>query len=116
MLRVHREGDSSMVKQTDRQMAHHLLVHRSAGYSSWHVLSVSRYRYLMSFAAVAVLVFVWCYAGDPFLRMFCLFCVGVYTGAFLRDFGWLRRLKMNWPFTERVIDWKKVEEMAKLDE
>lgn len=116
MLRVQRKGDSSMMKQADQERAHHLLVHRRTGYSFWHVLSVSRYRYLMSFAAVAVLVFVWCHAGDPFLKTFCLFGVGMYTGAFLRDFGWLRRLKMNWPFTERVIDWKEVEEIAKRSE
>jgi hypothetical protein len=37
---------------------------------------------------------------------------GMYCGALLRDIGWLRRMKRDWAFTARIIDWKKVEAMA----
>ncbi|MBN1359780.1 MAG: hypothetical protein JW993_04270 [Sedimentisphaerales bacterium] len=104
------------MKETHRQLARHLLAHRSKGYSFRYVMYVSRYRIALSLSYMAVLAFVLWYSEALLLQLICLFVIGMLVGAFLRDFGWLRRLKMNWPFTESVIDWKKVESIAQLEE
>lgn len=45
------------------------------------------------------------------------FCVlaGMTVGCALRDLGWLRRGRREWPTNERVIDWDKVQRMANGD-
>jgi hypothetical protein len=37
------------------------------------------------------------------------------VGCALRDLGWLRRGRREWPTNERVIDWDKVQRMANGD-
>lgn len=41
-----------------------------------------------------------------------LWVFGLFSGALLRDIGWLRRIRGQWPFTEKIIDWRKVETIA----
>ena len=36
----------------------------------------------------------------------------MFLGALIRDFGWLRRIKKLWPFTQKIINWQKVEDVA----
>jgi hypothetical protein len=49
---------------------------------------------------------------DLLVKGFCLWGVGMFMGMLLRDLGWFLRLKMQWPFTEAIIDWSKVEAIA----
>lgn len=43
-----------------------------------------------------------------------LFCglTGVLCGMLLRDIGWVRAIRKNWPFSDKVTDWEKVRRMA----
>jgi hypothetical protein len=40
----------------------------------------------------------------------------MFAGGILRDFGWLRHIKRQWPFTQKIIDWQKVEDLAEEQE
>jgi hypothetical protein len=40
------------------------------------------------------------------------FMVGMFLGAFVRDFDWLRSSRKTWPFTKKVMDWDLVQELA----
>lgn len=46
---------------------------------------------------------------------FVAFVLGLYVELFLRDFQWFSAQKKIWPFTEKVIDWQKVEEFADIN-
>jgi predicted signal transduction protein with EAL and GGDEF domain len=37
---------------------------------------------------------------------------GLTLGCALRDLGWLRKGRNEWPFNERVLDWDKVQRLA----
>ena len=37
---------------------------------------------------------------------------GLLVGAFLRDIGYYQVSRRTWPVTERVIDWKQVQELV----
>lgn len=37
---------------------------------------------------------------------------GMLTGAIFRDLGWLRRMRQNWPLSERITDRDEVERIA----
>ncbi|MCF7954730.1 MAG: hypothetical protein K9M75_02900 [Phycisphaerae bacterium] len=46
--------------------------------------------------------------------MVAVLFVGIFVGAFARGLGFFLSMKKGWPFTEKVIDWKKVEELAEI--
>ena len=44
---------------------------------------------------------------------FCGFVAGVVVGIFSRDSAWIKQTHAAWPFYVKIIDWNKVETMAK---
>jgi len=46
-------------------------------------------------------------------RIFGLLVIGMQIGALARDFGWLRRIKMQWPLSEKITKWELVEQIGK---
>ena len=44
---------------------------------------------------------------------FCGLVVGMVAGIFSRDSVWIRRQRIIWPFYARVIDWEKVQKIAR---
>ena len=93
-------------------MAKHYLAQRDREYSIAYVLRRSKRRYAFHIALMVVFVIGCTAAEDLWLKGFCLWSFGMYFGALCRDAGWLRRIKKAWPFTQKIIDWKKVEEIA----
>ena len=100
-----------MKANTDQTLARHCLAHRN-GYSITRVVRQAKLRYIFILAILVAFVFVLNSTIDPMLRALCVFAVGMLLGAVARDFVWLRQIKKNWPFNVRIIDWKKVEEIA----
>jgi len=49
-----------------------------------------------------------------FTAMWPVFAVvaGVVAGVFLRDVNWLIGIQRNWPFSDKVTDWGKVQKIA----
>jgi hypothetical protein len=39
-------------------------------------------------------------------------CFGLCLGAFLRDIGYYQVSRRTWPVSDRVIDWKRVQELV----
>ena len=105
-----------MKQNTEKQLALHLLAHKRRGYSILHILNASKYRYIFHLLLIAALICCYFWIKDKILNLFFLFTIGMLVGAVVRDIGWIRRMKMIWPFNERVIDWKKVEEIAEKKE
>ncbi len=103
-----------MTNQSDQQLATHILAHRG-GYSLRYVLQQSKLRYLF----IVILLCAFCvgavFAEDNFIWGFCLWGIGMSFGTIIRDIGWLRRIKQQWAFTERILDWSKIEELASGD-
>jgi hypothetical protein len=97
---------------TEQQLAQHMLAHRSKGYSLAYVLRKSAVRYAIHVGLVVLLAIWFCYTDELWYKGLCLWGIGMFLGAVLRDFGWLRRIKRQWPFTEKIINWKTVEDMA----
>jgi len=101
-----------MKKPTEQELAHHLLKHRDAGYSIGYVLLRSKVRYGIHIALIIGFAVVFLVAADLWLKGLSLWAIGMYLGALLRDIGWLRRIKMSWPFTQKITDWQKVQDIA----
>ena len=82
-----------MKKQTEQQLAQHMLAHRSKGYSLGYVLRKSVLRYAILVSVLALLV-VWFSTTDQlWYKGLCLWGIGMFTGALARDCGWLRRIR-----------------------
>ncbi|MBT7162402.1 MAG: hypothetical protein HN904_06455 [Victivallales bacterium] len=101
-----------MKTPTEQDLARHLLVHRRNGYSAGYVLRKSVRRYAVLVGILALFV-IWFHATDGlWYKGLCLWSIGMFVGALARDVGWLLRIKAQWPFTAKVVDWQKVEDLA----
>lgn len=69
-----------------------------------------RYAFQLALIAISIIGF---FTFTNFLyKGFCLWTLGAFVGAIARDLGWLWRIKKAWPFTEKIIDWRIVKELA----
>ncbi len=101
-----------MKKTTEQELARHMLAHRSKGYSLGYVLRKSAARYVVH-VCILVLFVIWFRTTDELrYKGLCLWGIGMFIGALARDAGWLRRIKKQWPFTEKIINWQTVEDIA----
>jgi hypothetical protein len=101
-----------MKKQTEQELARHMLAHRSKGYSLAYVLRKSAARCAI-LVAILIAFAIWFHATeDPWQKGLCLWGVGAFLGALARDIGWLRRARRQWPFTEKIVNWQRVEDLA----
>ena len=100
-----------MKPEKEKQLALHLLAHKEKGYSILYVLKKSKLRYCIFILLLGL--FIWGFLET--LNLTFLFMAGMFTGALLRDFSWLRGIKGSWPFKQKIIDWDKVEKIAEID-
>ncbi len=101
-----------MKTSREQELARHLIKHRDAGYSIAYVVRRSRVRYGIHIAVLVGFVVLFYTTEDLWLKGFSLWAVGMFLGALVRDVGWLRRIKRNWPFTQKITDRQKVEDIA----
>jgi hypothetical protein len=111
-------GDTEeiMKKQTYKQLARHLLAQRTNRYSFRHEMSFHPYLNMYPLVIIGVFTFIVCITEVSFTRGISLIGIGILIGSFNSGFARMRGLRRDSPFTEKVIDWNKVEEMAELDE
>ncbi len=96
----------------EQQMAKALLQNRTGGFSIRRLIRRSGPGYLLTaLIAVIFLAFSLCQADIP-IRFLCLTAFGLYCGALLRDIQWITKIKKDWPFTSRIMDWPKIEAIA----
>ncbi len=101
-----------MKKITEQTMARHMLAHRDKGYSVFYVLRLSAWRYALLVGLLLLSVVALRSTDDYTVKGFCLWASGMFLGALCRDIAWFRRIKRSWPFTQKITDWQKVEEIA----
>ena len=93
----------------DSERARMLLRHREKGFSILRAIRGAIRRYILSLVILATLiVFV---VLHPQIRLLWI-GIGMYAGMFLRDLGWYGAVKRTWAFTERTVDWDRVQEIA----
>lgn len=100
----------------EKTYARKLLESRRVRVSVGRVLRANVRRYLILLVALAVVV--GCAWSEPSAWMTngAFFFGGCVLATFLRDWGWARVSQRSWPFSEKVIDWRLVEEMAAEEE
>lgn len=98
--------------QQEQKLAQHMLAHREKGFSVGYVIRRSAWHYLILLALTTVMLAATVTTEDRLLQLFFMWGFGMFAGAILRDVGWIRRIKKNWPFSQKVTDWPKVEAIA----
>ena len=103
-----------MKQLTEHTLAKAYLVHREKNYSTAFVIRGAIRIYILQITVFLIALWGVFSSNDssPF-KTLCIWCVGVTMGAFIRDAGWFRRMKALWPLTQKLIDWQKVEAIAK---
>lgn len=102
-----------MNTKQEQQLAQHMLAHREKGYSVGYVIRRSAWRYLALLVLATAMLAAAVTTKDRFLQLVFMWGFGMSAGAILRDVGWIRRIKKNWPFSQKVTDWPKVEAIAR---
>ncbi len=103
----------SMQRNQEKQYARLMLAQREKGCSVASLARRSAWRFLLLLLLAAGMLGVCLTTGNPAKQLLFLWGSGMFTGAILRDIGWMRRMKKTWPFSKKVTDWSKVEAIAK---
>ncbi len=99
------------MKNIEKITAIRLLEQREKGWSIIYAIKIMKMRFVSYMCIISIAIFLKS-LSPPFLATWFLIVAGIMVGAFLRDIGWLIRLKKNWPFTEKITDWNKVKAIA----
>lgn len=98
-----------MKKITETEYAKELLQQKADGFSIRRILRRTKRRYILSSCILAIGIIGICLRPEH--PMYWVI-TSVYVGAFLRDYGWFKAAKRQWPLAEKMIDWVKVKEVA----
>ena len=102
-----------MKMKQEQQLARHMLAHREKGYSVGYVIRQSAWRYFILLVLATGMLAASFTTGERVFQLVFMWGFGMFAGAILRDVGWIRRIKRNWPFSQKITDWAKVEAMAR---
>ncbi len=69
--------------------------------------------YLKGWSVLAVMMLIYAAAMAILPVPAMCFAIGICAGAILRDFGFLRKTILVWPFVEKYLDWERIEEAEK---
>ena len=69
---------------------------------------------MQTFIAVGFLIVVLVFPPDKY-GLWLGIAAGMLLGAQLRDLRLMALVRKSWPFTEKVTDWEKVEELARVE-
>lgn len=101
------------MKQSEKARAERLLKLRAEGADfRWNYILKSKRTWMV---VVVIGLLVSFAVGDPedLALNRIIFCLtGVFIGRILRDIIWLKDIVDAFPFTEKVINWEKVEKIA----
>ena len=105
-----------MKQLTEHSLAKAYLVHRDKNYSTAYILKGAIGHYVIDTVFFLLFVIGAFTLNTPYPRGICIFCVGMGIGGYIRDAGWFRRMKTQWPLAKMFIDWPKVEAIAKQEQ
>ena len=92
------------------KLANNLLAQREEGFSISRNIRKSWKR--LSFRLAMLVISIYFYFSAAPNEVFLL-VIGILIGGTLQDISWVWRIGKNWSFTEEIINWDKVEEIAK---
>ena len=101
------------MKQSNQKRAKRLLKLRSEGARfRWNYFLKSKWLWIASLVIGFLVVGAIVTPEDVGMNriIFCL--LGIFIGRILRDMIWLKDIVDAFPFTEKIINWGKVEEIA----
>ncbi|WFB37324.1 hypothetical protein P3T73_06060 [Kiritimatiellota bacterium B12222] len=101
------------MKQSDQARAKRLLKLRTEGANfRWNYLLKSKQFWITIIAIVLMISYAITTPDDLILNriIFCL--MGVFIGRILRDMIWLKDIVDAFPFTEKIMNWEKIESIA----
>lgn len=96
----------------EQQMATVLLQNRSQGVSMRRLIRRSGVGYLLTALIAVIFLSLFLCQDDVPIKFICLTGFGLYSGALLRDIQWFNRIKKDWLFISRVLDWPRIEAIA----
>jgi hypothetical protein len=94
---------------SERDQAIILLERKNKEWSFVRSLAKSWRRILLR--VVAIVFFLYLYFNFRASALYML-AIGMLFGAMLQDIGWIFKIKQSWPFTNKIMNWSKVEEIA----
>ena len=100
----------------EQKLAQELLVSRTEEPSILRPFKKNLKRYVRLGLLIIIVIFVSKKMLDPDsqeLNSYFIFLVGMSVGAVVRDIGWFKRIKELSSFNKKIVDWRKVEELAK---
>jgi hypothetical protein len=93
----------------DQRKCEILLESHEKGYSILRSLKLSLKIYmLLMFALTLATVLSYKYLN----HYLAYWIIGMTMGTIIRDIGWFRRIKQNWPLTARITNWDVVKGIA----
>ncbi len=101
--------------KNEQMVAKNLLKYKISGYSILGIIWNAAMSYLLHLILLAVCFLGFIQTCDASVKLFCALMGGMFLGAVLRDVGWLRKGKRQWPLMQRILDWSKVETIANGD-
>ena len=93
----------------EKEKAILLLEHKKNGYSILIAMKSLWRKYILYMMAILACLYLKTKYDYDFLFYII---IGYYIGTIVRDTDWLRSFKKAWPFTEKITDWAKVEELS----
>jgi hypothetical protein len=93
----------------EKDKAKRLLEHKKMGFSYKLAYAGMKNRYILYLSSILILFYCTTKTND---NAILYILIGLFIGTFLRDYSWLKAMKISWPFTEKITNWKKVEEIA----
>ena len=101
-----------MENPLDKKLAERLLHAKREGYTFRYFMRLNAKAWWIRGAALAYLgLSAFVIDFHPVLVL----TSGILLGSLLRDIAWFRGIRLTWPFSVRVTDWRLVEEIAKGD-
>jgi hypothetical protein len=95
-----------MAQPTDKARAERLLQTRQHGaYTLLEFWCTNRKTYLLTFLCYGIPLL-----ASSLIPLWTVF--GVLVGTLLRDWDWIRQIQRDRTFTEKIIDWEKVQQIA----
>ncbi len=99
-----------MATPINQRVAARLLdVHRRGGYSFRLLLRWNAKRHIIALIYLVASVAFFAYVKFPGA---CFLMIGLFSGMWLRDFGYMRSAIKAWPFFNTVTNWEKVQQIA----
>ena len=91
------------------KLAKNLLIQEEHGFSALSSIKKSWKRLAFRLVILALAIFFY-FGIAPNLAF--LLVIGILIGGTIQDIGWVWRIGKNWSFTEAIIDWDKVRQIA----